>query len=688
MDARLKQALFTPRSVVIVGASADKAKNASRPLRYLVNGGYGGKIYPINPRESEIVGVPCLPSIADVPEPADIAYVLLGSDAAITAVEQCGKRGIRVAMILASGFGEAGAEGKAREKRLIEAANASGVRLIGPSSIGLVNLHEKLILTGNSSFARPDFKLGGIFCGSQSGSMIGALLSRGRARHVGFAGLVSTGSELDLSLGELCEATLDDPNVTSYLLFMENLRHGDALRRFAVGAAARNKPIVALKLGRSEAAAELSTSHTGGLAGEDDVAEAFLADCGIARVETLEGLLEASTLLRRLPNPARASRAPVIGVVTTTGGGAALVVDQLGSRGIAVEGPDAETLAAVRKTGIDVAHGRIVDLTMAGVRYDVMKGALEAMLASPKFDVVVAVAGSSAQFMPELAVKPIVDVAQQHGRLAAFLVPEAPDALAMLADADVPAFRTPEACADVIAAAMRRRPARALETPKPPAVAKPHSLDEMEGYELLRQLGLRPAPAVAMDIAKGSADPSMYPAVVKVLHRDVAHKTDIGGVVLNVRSDDELKAAAARIRDNIARAAPKLAVDKVLVQKMVTGTVGEVLLGYRVDPQVGPLVLLASGGVMTEVVRDRTIRMAPVNLDEARVMISELKGLKLLTGYRGRPAGDIEAIARAIVAISNLASRPEINELEINPLMVMPAGEGAFAVDVVAHLRG
>lgn len=685
ISSELSRKIFAPQSIAIVGASADPAKTGYRPLRYLVEGGYRGKIYPVNPRVGEIDGVPCLPDVAALPEEVDIAFVLLPAEGAIEAVEACGKAGVGVAMILASGFGEAGVEGHARTRRLEEAARSTGIHLIGPSCLGLANLHENLVLTGNAAFAEQGLTPGGVFCASQSGSMIGALLSRGSSKGVNFAGLVSVGGELDLSLGALCETTLDDPKIKSYMLFLETLNDAPALRRFAVGAAERGKPIVALKLGRSEAAAELATSHTGGLAGEDHVASAFLADCGIARVETLEALLEAGSLLSRIPPKRTARRAPAVGVVTTTGGGAALVVDQLGMRGIDVVEPNEATLSAIRATGVDVGRGRIADLTLAGTRYETMRAALEAMLASPQYDMVVTVVGSSARFQPEVAVKPIVDVASKNGRLAAFIVPEAREALAMLTAAGIPAFRTPEACADSIAAAFARGVARSLDTPRE-AEGPTCLLDEIEGYELLTQLGVASAEAKAVG-TEDEPDGSLFPAAVKVLGRDIAHKTELGGVELGIRSAADFRVAVERIRASVSQFAPALSLERVVVQRMATGAVCELLLGYRIDPQAGPIIMVAAGGIMTELLRDRSVRMAPVDIVTAREMLAELKSLPLLTGFRGRPAGDVEAAAEAIVALSRLADRPNVMELEINPLMVMPAGRGAVAVDVLARVR-
>src|ERR1044072_8737069 len=465
--AELRRALLSPRSVAIVGQSNDAGKASGRPLDFLRRAGFGGTVYSVNARRETVLGARAYPAVSALPEVPEHAYILVPTEAVIDAVAECGRAGVKIATILAAGFSETGADGVAREQRLKEVAAETGIRLIGPSSLGVVNLREKLLLTANAAFAEPDIPVGRTFFASHSGTMIGALMSRGKARGVGFAGLVSIGNEVDLSVGEICSCTLDDPDIDSYLLFLESIRNAPALREFALGAAARGKPVVAYKLGRSSAARELAVTHTGALAGEDDVASAFLADCGIARVESLEALIEALPLMRRTPIRTVGTRAPRVAVLTTTAGGAIMVVDPLAMRGVEIAQPSAETLARFAAVGIKVTPARIVDLTIAGTRsltiaatrYDSYKGALDILTTAPEFDMVLAVVGSSARFHPEQAVKPIIDSANAGKPIAAFLVPDAPDALAKLAEAGVPAFRTPEACADAIAAALDRKSA-------------------------------------------------------------------------------------------------------------------------------------------------------------------------------------------------------------------------------------
>ena len=687
----LAQALLAPRSVAIVGQSNDAGKTAGRPLKYLRQAGFTGRVYPVNGRRDTVLGERAWPTLEALPEVPEHVYIVTGTDGAVEAVQDCGRLGVKVATVLADGFSEAGPEGLARVAQLREVTARTGLRIVGPSSLGVVNLHAKAMLTANAAFDEHPLPAGRIFAASHSGGMIGTLLSRGLARGVHFAGLVSVGNEVDLSLGEICAAVLDDPAIEAYLLFLESLRHADALRAFALAAARRNKPILAYKLGRSSEARELAVSHTGALAGEDDVADAFLADCGIARVDTLDGLIEGLRLLGRVPVATADARRARVGVVTTTAGGATMVVDPLAVRGVGIEPPSAETLARLAAAGIAVKPARLIDLTLAGTRYESMKAALDVIVTAPEFDLVVAVVGSSARFHPDLAVKPIIDCAGSAKPIAAFLVPDAPAALAALSQAGVPNFRTPEACADAIAAALGRRAPRLLAASARPAGATDGGkwLDELETYALLDRLEIAHAPAIALDaqITRAPHLPFSYPVAVKALVAGIAHKTDIGGVVLGVHDGDGLIAAIRQIQANVAQHRPGTALDRVLVQPMVLG-LGEVLVGYRVDRDVGPLVLVAAGGVFTEIYRDRSLRLAPVDLATAHEMIAQVKGLAPLAGYRGLPAGDLAALAQAIVALSRLAMMdgPAVLEAEINPLIVRPTGLGVAAVDALVKL--
>lgn len=690
MSDTFYEALFRPRSVALVGASDTAGKATARPLTYLRQRGWAGAVYPVNPVRETVAGERAWPNIKDLPEVPDHVFVMTATDAAITAVEQCVARGVPVVTVMADGFIDSAAGGADRRRVLRELVRGSNTRLLGPSSLGVATIGADLFLTANAAFADPQVRAGGVFVASQSGSAIGALVTRGSEMGVGFAALVSTGNEIDLTLGEICRAAVADPRVESFALFLENISAAADLAEFAAAAAAAGKPVLVYKLGRSEAGARLAVSHTGALAGDDAVADALLADLGFARVHTFEALLEGQLLASAVDRHGAATRlrrAPRVGVLSTTGGGGAMVVDCLATRGAELPGPSAETMRRLAEIGVHAEPGALIDLTLAGTRYETMKGALDIVLSAPEFDVIVAVPGSSARFRPDLTVKPIVEAADSGKPLAAFVVPAAPDALRLLREQGVGAFRTPEACADAVVSLFDRRGPKPLRLQPITPGARYEVLDEVASYDLLRAVGVRAADhaVVALDTLPDRL-PVDGPVAVKLLSAEVAHKSDIGGVVLDVRDAAGLRTAAERIRAAVAEHAPKISLSKVLVQQMVGG-VGEALIGVRRDDQAGPVVVLAAGGILAELYRDRSVRTAPVDLDTARAMVSEIIAFRALAGYRGAPRGDLEALARAVCAVSDLvdAPGPAIIEAEVNPVIIMPEGQGVIAVDALVR---
>jgi acetate---CoA ligase (ADP-forming) len=683
----LAQHILQPRAIAIVGASDDASKTTARPQQFLEHSGFGGAKYFINPRRETVQGAKAWPSLSALPEVPDHVYIMTGAEHAIEAVRECADLGIPVATILASGFGEAGPQGQQREARLVEAA-AGKVRLIGPSSLGVVNPRNGLLLTGNAAFGESDVPKGGIFVASQSGSIIGALVSRARGRGIGFAGLVSVGGEADLSVGTICQAVLDDPEVTSFALFLESLSHAEDLAAFALAAAEAGKPVAVYKLGRSDAAAELSVSHTGALAGSDAEAEAFFQACGFARVNHFEGLLEIPALLQHIPAQNRTST-PRIGVVTTTGGGAAIMVDQIALNGLNVVAPSEDLLRRMAKVEVEVPHSLIVDLGLAGTRADVVSKALTLMQDSGEFDLIVFTIGSSARLNPELAVQSIAANADHQVPVVAFTVPAAPAAAELLNTAGVPTFRTPEACGDALKAAFSRRPATISGRTSQHTAQSAQVLDEAVSAQVLTDLGVPVAGSIALEVGNldiAFALPFDYPVVVKVLSEQIPHKSDVGGVILDVQNDKELLAAVGTIQENVARHLPEIPVERVLVQQMATKGLADALLGYRVSNDVGPLVVLSTGGVLAELFEDSSVRLAPVDLATAHEMIGEVRGLAPVTGYRNLPLGDTDALAHAIVAMSNLATtHPDVIEAEANPLQIKPQGEGVLALDALVR---
>jgi acyl-CoA synthetase (NDP forming) len=671
----LAQALLAPRRIALIGASADAARLTARPQRYLRRHGFRGDLFPVNPRAADVLGERGYASLADIPGEIDFAYILLGTEQVEAQVAACAARGIPVACVLADGFAEAGTEGAALQARVVAAARQAGIRLLGPNSMGVINTSEKIALTTNAAFEAESIPSGRVALVSQSGSMMGALLSRGAARGIGFSHLIGTGNEADLTTGEICSLLLDDPEVEVVCLFMEAIRAPEKLAEAARKAHALGKPIVALKLGRSPFGAELAASHTGALAGTDAAADAFFRAHGILRVTMLEALLELPPLVAGRRPAARTHRA--VGVMTTTGGGGALAVDALGVRGIEARKPAAAAARTLALAGMPT-QARLLDMTLAGTKPDRVAAALAALREAEDTDLALAVIGSSAQFRPQDSVAGIVEAARQPGKpIAAFLAPQAEASLRLLSQAGIAAFRTPEGAADAIAAFCAWRPPREIATLPPPAVAIPDAPDEADARAVFAALG------VASDAVVMQQDPPpglRYPVAAKILSPDIAHKTEVGGIALNIADEAALREAAAAIRARVALAAPQARITGILVQPMAKG-LAEAILGFRRDPEAGPVVLLGAGGVLSELHRDIALRLAPVGEDEAREMIAEVRALAPLAGWRNLPRGDLDALAKAVVAVSRLAALDGVKEAEINPLIVHAEGQDVTVAD-------
>lgn len=597
-------------------------------------------------------------SLADVPGPADLAYVLVGTQHVEGAVRDCAACGVPVAAVLADGFAEAGPAGVARQHRLLELARQGGVRLLGPNSMGVINIPAHMACSVNAALDAEQLLPGRWSLVSQSGSVMGTLVSRAAARGIGFAKLVSTGNEADLTAGEIAGLLVDDPDTDAILLFVETIRRPELLQDAALRAFAAGKPMVAYKLGRSEAGAKLAATHTGAIVGSDAAADAFFRACGILRVEMIDTLLELPPLLvgrRPVAAPKRAVR-----VVTTTGGGGAMVVDRLGLAGVAT------------------AH--MLDTTLAGMGKDAVAQALSAARSADDADLTVAVIGSSAQFRPQDAVGGVLAAEGPHP-ICAFLAPHAEASLRLLGDAGIAAFRTPEACADGVRAYLDWRTPRVV----PPvgdvsgaAALVAAASDEPGARAVFAALGLRDD-AVRVDPRMPPA--LRYPVALKAVSHDITHKTEMRAVVLNVPDAPTLRDRAADMEARLGAH-----ISGFIAQPMAHG-LAEVILGYRRDPTVGPVVGLGVGGVLAALYRDLVLRMAPVRESEAKEMIEALRGLAPVRGYRGLPKGDVAALAKAVVAFSRLAALADVAEAEINPLIVMPHGQGVVMADALLIRR-
>lgn len=679
----LAHALFHPGAVALIGASGNAKKNTARPMRFMRKHGCEVQLYPVNKMQAEVLGEVAYPSVDALPGPIDHAFVMVSHEHVFDQVRACAKAGAKVVTVYSDGFGEIGEEGMARQQELVSMARELGVRIVGPNSIGLANLDSGLILSVNAVFEADSLIPGPLSLVSQSGSMMGSLLARAAARGFGFSKSISVGNESDVTVGEVVDVLVDDAATRCILLFLETIRDAPMLSRALERARQAGKPVIAYKLGRSEQGDALAQSHTGALAGNDEAVDVFLKAHGVMRVHHLETLFEIAPLAMQYSRPMPVKgRARRVAVITTTGGGAATVVDNLGLYGIEAVAPPAEFVEHMAGRGLAIRQTPVIDLTLAGTS-EQYKDLLEQLLVCDWCDGVLSVVGSSAQFHAELAVKPLIQSDKPRDKpLAVFLAPDATESLRLLQQAGIAAFRTPEACADAFAVFLEGagQAPQAVPAPVWPAnLPVKGNLTEYQSTQVFAQLGVSVATSKLVqpdDLAHDIA----YPVVVKISSPDIPHKTEAGGVQVNIRSDEALSQAANEIMQSARAYNPQARIDGLLVQSMSPKLL-ELILGYRRDPLVGPTVLLGAGGITAELNPDVALRLAPVSLEQAWEMIEQVKATQLVRGYRGLPKGDCDSLARTIVAFSHLAAlaEPQVLEAEVNPLFV--TADGVTAVD-------
>ncbi|MEJ8810424.1 acetate--CoA ligase family protein [Variovorax ureilyticus] len=687
--------LLKPRSVAVIGASADPAKTAGRPVSYLLKHDFGGAIYPVNPKVPQIGGLACYPDVASLPETPDVGIVLLGAERAHLAVRELAQRGAAAAIVLASGYTETGEQGARRQQELMEAAGA--MRILGPNTIGLVNLTDNIVLSASGALEMDDFPKGAIGVVSQSGGILGSLLSRAAARGIGLSKLVSTSNEVDLELADFIDALVDDEATRVIALYVEAVRDPGKFRTAALKAARAGKPIVAFKIGRSEAGAKAAVSHTGALAGTDRMYDALFRQTGVIRAQSFSDLLDIPAALAT----GRRLRGHRVAVLTSTGGAGTLVSDSLGMSGFETPAPDAETAAALRalQTGDHAALDRNpIDVTLAGLQPDLLRGAIKALLASPGYDALAIIVGSSGVAMPELMAHAIRDCLPLSDKpVIAYVSPHAPEAASLLTRVGVPAFAAAESCTAALDGMLRAaRWSEPLTQEAPPSVSVDSlpsgSLDEAQAKQLFTRFGVRSAREIVVrtpEEARRAAQTLGGRVVLKILSGEITHKSDVGGVAINLTPEligPRLGAMADEVETRTG-----VRPQGFLVQEMVSGGT-ELILGMHRDP-LGTAILLGMGGITAELFNDTTMRLLPLQgglgREEALGMARELKTWPLLDGFRGRPKADVDALAEAIVAFSRMVAQlgDRLVEAEINPVFVLPEGQGVRAADGVVVLR-
>ena len=690
-------ALLAPRSIAIIGASQEPTKIGGRPVDLLRRYGYAGRIYPVNPKASVVQGLQAYASVEDLPEAPDLAIIAVDAEKAPEAVEQCARRGVRSVVVFSSGFAELGEQGRAMQERLRAAARRTGMRVLGPNCLGAVSVAERAIATFSIVLEHSLPAAGSLGIVSQSGNLGSFTMRLASDRGVGVSRFMTTGNECDIDIADGIAWLARDPATKVILCCMEACRDAGRLIAALIEARDAGKPVIAIKIGTSAAGQAAAASHTGAMAGSDAVFDALLARYGAVRVRSIDELIDlghaASILLPdRLPKGAR------LGIVTASGGFGVLLADAAQAVGLSLP----ELNEATQRTILELvpfasAHNPVDATAQMSSRPDLLQKILSAVVADNSCDAIVLPLPFSLH-MPRL--RSVYMEALRHirteypDRPVILCVDGPPDALAELNAMGYPTVASFDGCCAVVASLARLQVA--ATSPKEasqPAIAKvsPLAADafrhELGAKRVLADAGI---PVLAerlvsdADAAARAASEIGFPVVLKIASPDLPHKTEVGGVAIGLRSEAEVRQAHAAMLERVAAKAPRAAIVGVIVAPMAHG-LSELILGSRVDPVFGPVVMVGLGGIFAEIVQDTAVQMAPVSETQAMAMLRSLKAFAALNGARGRRRTDLEAAARAIAALSRfaVAHADTVSEIDINPLLLKAEGEGAVALDAL-----
>jgi acetyltransferase len=703
-DKDLLHCFFSPTSVGVIGAT-DRAGSVGNTVLRNVLSGYKGRVYPVNPSRSEVCGVPCYASIGAVPEAVDLVVIVIPADAVPEVVAECVAAKAKAIIVISAGFKEKGPAGAALENQIRRHLEGSATRLIGPNCLGVMNP----LIGLNATFAQDTARPGKVAILSQSGALLTAILDWSLVEQVGFSAIVSTGSMLDVGWGDLLSYFGAEPNTKSILVYMESI--GDA-RSFlsAARAVSFEKPIIVIKAGRSEAAARAAASHTGAMTGSDEVYDAAFRRCGVLRVESIGELFHMADVLGKQPRP----RGPRLMILTNAGGPGVLATDALlGGVGELAELSPASEKALGAFLPAHWSHANPIDI-LGDADPERYARALDVALADPNSDGLLVILAPQGMTDPARVAERVKShVGNGKPLLASWMGGRSVgEGVEILQEAGIPVFSYPDAAVRAFESmwSYSERLRGLYETPYPaddPATATSRRkavgeiightassgrtlLTEIESKRILQLYGIPTIPtklAQNEDEAVVRAEEIGYPVVLKLHSETVTHKSDVGGVQLNLANHEQVRHAYRAIADSVIGKAGANAFLGVAVQPMIRADGYELILGSSVDPQFGPVLLFGSGGQLVEVYRDRALGLPPLNTTLARRMMERTKVFAALQGVRGRRAVDEKALEALLVRFSELvADQPRIGELEINPLLASP--DGLFALDARIVLFG
>jgi acetyltransferase len=691
--------LFWPRSIAVVGASNREGTVGRELFANVLMNGYTGVVYPVHLTAKSILGVKAYPSVLHVPDEVDLAVIIVPAVAVPAAMEECGQKGVKSAIVISAGFKEMGEQGRLLERKVKEKADKYNIAMVGPNCFGMINTDPRVKL--NSTFGRIMPGHGNIAFISQSGALGIAALEFAKSRDIGLSKFISIGNKADVNENDLLSFLKDDDETGVILLYLEDLkdpREFMDLARLITGEASRNKPILAIKSGRTSEGAKAASSHTGALAGSDAAYDAFFEQCGILRVESLSDLFEYAIAFADQPIP-KQNR---VAIITNAGGAGIMATDAAIRSGLKLAQLTEETKKTMRE-GLPLSASVANPVDVLGdsdeKRYAF---ALKHLLADPNVDGVVTIWTPTLMAETEAVAKAIAEVAKGAGKpvLGCLMSLGEPRKIAE-ALGGIPSYTLPETAVKTMSmlayyGQWLNRPRTEVKQFDDVKTARVHELvqlvksrerkfiTEPEAHEILACYGLPTLPSALVktpDEAVEAARKIGYPVVIKIVSPDILHKTEFGGVRVNIAGDMALRSEYALLLKAVSERKPGADIWGVFVQKMARKG-REFILGMNRDPQFGPLLMFGLGGIMVELLKDVTFRVAPVRELSAQTMLTEIKGYKLITGFRGEPPADWDKIVESIERLSQLVMDfPELDEVDINPFVAYERGKGAVCLD-------
>jgi acetyltransferase len=696
--------IFYPESVAIVGANKVPGTVPHDIIHNILKADFQGIVYPVSPREKFIAGAKAYKYIIDIEDPVDLAIIVFPSSVCDLALEQCGKKGVKSAIIISAGFKEIGEKGREREQKLLEIADKYDMNFIGPNCLGVINTDPKKSL--NASFARQMPEEGNIGFLSQSGALCTAVLDYAQAKHIGFSKFISFGNKADINEIDLLNYLKDDPKTEVILIYLEEISNGRALMETARNIIAETgKPILALKAGRTSEGASAAASHTGSLAGSDEVTSGALKQAGIIRCDNIEEMFNKAIAMAYQPMP-KSNR---VAIITNAGGPGVLTTDAAISEGLELANFSDQTTAVLKKSLPRTANIKNPVDVIGDARAERYKVALSQALKDVNVDGAFVILTPQSMTDIEDTAQEVARVAEQYDKpiYASFMgEAEVSEGVDILQRNKIPHYQLPESMCRAFATAYNYTTHKQKELDRSELYedvdkekaqkildqAKSEGrkiLTEYEADKVLETYRL-PLPqrelATSADEAVAIAEEIGFPVAMKIQSEDITHKFDIKGVVLDINSTEEVKQAYEKIMENVKSNKPDAKINGILVEEMIPEG-EEVILGIHQDSYFGPSIMYGMGGIFVETFKDVSFRVAPLDRETAENMIEETSSAPLLHGARGVSERDIDALINALIRLSQLATDcPDIQELDINPMIVLEKGKGCYVADASISL--